>query len=205
MHRLAEFFHRIILVVTPIAERLGGPGLALVALLDSSFISLPEVADALIILLVIQHPARWLYYGVMTTAGSVVGCYALYLLARKGGDAFLRKRLSSGSLDRGLNLFRRYGLLVLIVPSILPPPTPFKLFILLAGVAGVSTPTFLIAMAVGRGFRYIGEAWLAYRYGEQATTFIQQNLAQVSIAAAVVVAVIGIAVVIWRRRRAVVE
>jgi membrane protein YqaA with SNARE-associated domain len=205
MHRLAELFHRTILFITPIAERLGGPGLAMVSFLDSSLLSLPEIADALIILLVIQHPARWLYYGAMTTVGSVAGCYVLYLLARKGGEAFLRKRLSSGAFDRGLNLFRRYGLLMLIVPSILPPPMPFKLFVLLAGVAGVSAPTFIIALTVGRGFRYVGEAWLAYRYGEQATAYIQDNLPKVSIAAAVVVVLIGVAVVIWRRRGALVE
>jgi len=201
MHRLADFLNRVVLWVRPIAESMGGPGLLLVAFLDSSFLSLPEIADALIVLLVIHHPSRWLYYGVMTTLGSVAGCYALFMVGKKGGEAFLKKRMNAGRLDRGLGLFRRFGLLVLIIPSILPPPAPFKIFVLLAGVAKVPTPTFLLAISLGRGFRYLGEAWLAYRYGEQATAFIQDNLPVISLVVAIGVTVLGVAFLVWRYRR----
>jgi membrane protein YqaA with SNARE-associated domain len=200
LSRLADFFHRLILAIQPFAERLGGPGLLLVAFLDSSFVSLPEVGDALIVLLVLEHPSRWLYYGVMTTIGSAGGCFALYSVARKGGEAFLRRRFNARNVERGLAVYRRYGLLALIVPSILPPPTPFKIFVLLAGVANVSPGTFVFAIVAGRGFRYIGEAWLAREYGEQAKDFIQHNLATASLWLAAAVAVLGIAVIVWRRR-----
>ena len=193
LHRLAEFFQHF-------AERYGGPGLAVVAFLDSSFLSLPEVSDLLIVLFVVRDPQNWFYYGLITTAGSVLGCYALYALGRKGGDEFLRKRFHERHIDRALAWFQRYGLLVVIVPSILPPPTPFKVFVLMAGVASVRPVSFVIAVVVGRGFRYIGEAWLAYRYGEDARIFISQNLARVSVGLAVVVLVAGVAVVLWRRR-----
>jgi membrane protein YqaA with SNARE-associated domain len=74
MHHLAALLHRLVQIVQPLAERLGAPGLALVAFFDSSFLSLPEVADALIVIMVIQRPAEWLYIAAMATVGSVAGC-----------------------------------------------------------------------------------------------------------------------------------
>src|SRR5262245_24658133 len=130
MHYLTQFLQRIGLFIQSIAQNLGAPGLALVAFFDSSFLSLPEVADALIVLAAVHQPSLWQSYSAATTAGSVAGCYALYALARKSGDEFLRKRFHAERIDRGLNLFKRYGLLAVIVPSILPPPTPFKIFVL---------------------------------------------------------------------------
>jgi membrane protein YqaA with SNARE-associated domain len=201
MHSLVEFLHHLASLVQQLAERLGGPGLALLAFLDSSFLSFPEVADVLIVVLVVQHPAAWVYYGLLTTAGSVAGCYILYAMARKGGEAFLRQRFHERHVDRGLALFQRYGLLAVIVPSILPPPTPFKIFVLLAGVADVRPRTFIAAVTIGRGVRYGGEALLAYLYGDRAIDFIQNNMGQVSLWLGVTVAAVGVAVVTWRRLR----
>lgn len=193
LHALAEFFQHF-------AERYGGPGLAVVAFLDSSFLSLPEVSDILIVGLVVQDPSNWIYYGLMTTVGSVAGCYALFEIGRRGGHNFIMKRFHERHVDRALEWFKRYGLFVVIVPSILPPPTPFKIFVLLAGVADVRPISFITAVVIGRGFRYIGEAWLAYRYGDEARVFIAQNLPQVSIALALFVGIVGTAVIVWRRR-----
>lgn len=202
MQRLSAFLHRAVGWIQSFAEQLGAPGLALVAFLDSSFLSLPEVADALIVVYIVHNPAEWIIVALSATAGSVAGCYALYAVGRKSGEAFLRRRFHERHIDRGLALFRRFGLLAIVIPSILPPPAPFKIFVLLAGVADVSPVTFLAAVAIGRGFRYGGEAWLAYTYGEQATQDIRDNLPMVSLWAAGVVAVIGIIVIVLRRRAA---
>jgi membrane protein DedA with SNARE-associated domain len=78
---------------------------------------------------------------------------------------------------------------------------PFKIFVLLSGVANLSVGSFLLAVAIGRGFRYGGEAWLAYMYGEQATEYIRENLPVISVWVAVAVAVLGIAVIVYRRRQ----
>ena len=112
--------------ILPVAERLGAPGLAIIAFLDSSFLSLPQVGDALIVALTIQHPERWMLYSAATTLGSTAGCFVLYAIARKGGEAFLRRRFSEAQIERGLGLFRRHGLLAVIVPAMLPPPTPIQ-------------------------------------------------------------------------------
>lgn len=193
--------HRFVAAVAPLAQSLGGLGLALVAFLDSSFLSFPSVTDLGVVWLVTQHPSRWFYYAAAPTVGSVVGCYALYALARKGGEAFLRKRVHERHIERGLGAFRRYGLLALVVPAILPPPMPFKIFVLLAGVAEVNAGTFILAVSIGRGFRFGAEALLAYRYGGRAEDFIRHNLAQVSIWLAAAIVVAGVAIALWRRRR----
>jgi membrane protein YqaA with SNARE-associated domain len=72
------------------AGELGGIGLFIIALLDSSFLSFPQVNDILIIVLSTNYPARMPYYAGMTTAGSLIGCFMLYVVARRGGEAFLR-------------------------------------------------------------------------------------------------------------------
>src|SRR5204862_1963073 len=171
------------------------------AFLDSSFLSLPQVGDTLIVALTIQHPERWMLYGAATTVGSAAGCFVLYTIARKGGEAFLRRRFSEAQIERGLGLFRRHGLLAVIVPAMLPPPTPFKIFVLLAGLAGVRPVAFTFGIAIGRGFRFGGEGWLAYRYGPLATEYIKDNLATASLVVAGLVLLVGIVLIIARRRR----
>ncbi|MDQ3068108.1 MAG: VTT domain-containing protein [Acidobacteriota bacterium] len=166
--------------IEALALGLGAPGLFIIAFLDSSFLALPEVADILIVWMVIEHPGRWLLYGAMATAGSLAGCCVLYEIARRGGEAFLRKRMREHHVTRGMEIFARYGVLALIVPSLMPPPVPFKPFVLMAGVAGMPRPRFIAALALGRGVRYIGEALLAVMYGRQALTYLQEHVPQVS-------------------------
>ena len=201
MDRVTGFFHNLTNTIGPFAAQLGAPGLALVAFFDSSFLSLPEVADALLVLAVVHNPIMWPYYAAATTAGSVAGCYALYAVARKGGEAFLRRRMKGHHIDRALRTFQRFGLLAIIVPSILPPPMPFKVFVLLSGIANIRTSSFLAAVTIGRAFRYGGEAWLAYEYGDEAGTYIRNNLPTISVWTAVIVALGGVAYILWRRRR----
>ncbi|HEY3381482.1 MAG TPA: VTT domain-containing protein [Vicinamibacterales bacterium] len=178
----------------------GGPGLFVVAFLDASFLSLPEINDILVVWMVTQHKDRFPYYATMATLGSVAGCYVLYWLARKGGEAFLRTRFSEGGIKKGLDAFQRYGLLALLVPSILPPPAPFKVFVLLAGLAGVKPAAFLAAILLGRGVRYFGEGLLAVWYGDAAMDYIQTHGDQVALATALVVLAAGLVYVWWRRR-----
>jgi membrane protein YqaA with SNARE-associated domain len=141
------------------------------------------------------------YYALMTTLGSIAGCLALYTLARKGGDAFLRRRFHERHIERGMALFKKYGLLAVLVPSILPPPAPFKIFVLLAGVAGVRPLHFITAIAIGRGFRYFGEGMLAVWYGERAADFLRDNARTVAISVAVACLVLGVSWILWQRRK----
>ena len=180
----------------------GGPGLLLIGFLDSSFLSLPEVNDLLVVFMVTQHKHLLLYYALMATIGSVLGCLALYLVARKGGEAFLRKRFKASHIDKGLRLYQKYGLLVVIVPALLPPPAPFKIFVLLAGVAAVPIWQFIAAVFTARFIRYFGEGLLAVWYGDKAGAFIKEHAGEAGVALAVLALVGGVGWILWQRRRA---
>ena len=184
------------------ALSLGGTGLFVSAYLDSSFVSLPQINDILVVLMATRNPALMPYYVAMATLGSIAGCYTIYLLAEKGGEAFLRKRLHQGAIDRALRLYQRHGLLALMVPALLPPPAPFKLFVLAAGVAGVRPLAFVVAVGAARGARYLALGVLSVYYGQAA-------LDQMRIwGPTVALWVVGIIVVgalgwwVWQRRRA---
>jgi membrane protein YqaA with SNARE-associated domain len=187
------------------AETLGGPGLFLLSFLDSSFLSFPEVTDILIVVLVVKHPERFLWYSIMPTLGSILGSYILFALARRGGEAFLRRRMSPANVERAFATVRRYGVLAVAVPSIMPPPVPFKIFVLAAGAARVRPMEFLLAVSLGRGVRYIGEAVLALWYGQAALDFMQVHGKTVSLWLAVIIAVLSGAWIWWSRRRGLVD
>ena len=194
--------HRFVTWVQGFALSLGGPGIFLIALLDSSFVPFPEVVDLLIIPFVTRHKERMVYYAGLATLGSMAGCFMLYTVGRKGGEAFLRRRFKSHHVDRTLAVFQKYGLLAIAVPALLPPPFPFKPFVLVAGVARVRRVDFLIAIGIGRGIRYFGEGLLAVWYGERAALFLRNNAREVSLALAAGVLIAGLGWIWYRKRRA---
>lgn len=173
--------------VQALALGLGAPGLFLAALLDSSFVSLPEVVDILLVWMTTQHKSRMLLYAASATVGSVLGSLALYWVGRKG-DQFIQRRFSAQKVERTLGAFRRYGLMAVLIPSLLPPPMPFKIFVLLAGAAGITPLRFTIAIALGRGIRYFGEGALAVWYGDAALQFLENNGRTVSLSLALLMA-----------------
>jgi membrane protein YqaA with SNARE-associated domain len=182
------------------ATAIGGPGLFLIAFLDSSFLSFPQANDLLIILMVARQPQWMAYYAGLATLGSLAGCLAIYHLAKKGGEAFLLKRVKPSRVEWGVNLFRRYGVLAILVPSILPPPAPFKLFVLVAGVARMPAWAFASSILVGRGARYFGIGLLTVWYGERATSYLQEHGREVALWAAVIV-LAAVSIYLLARRR----
>ncbi len=178
----------------------GGPGLFFIAFLDSSFLSLPEINDFLVVWLVTQHKELVLYYAGLATAGSLAGCFVLYWIAWKGGEAVLRKWFSDAAIEKAAAKVRRYGLLALLVPAILPPPAPFKVFVLLAGVVRIPPLNFALAIGLGRGFRYLVEGMLAVWYGDMALQYIDQHGKEVALWAGIGVFVMGVLYFLWRRR-----
>ncbi|MDQ2974567.1 MAG: VTT domain-containing protein [Acidobacteriota bacterium] len=154
--RLSEFF-----------IALGPFGLFAVALLDSTFVPLPSSADALMILLTTAHPRLMILYASLATAGSTIGCVILYYISRHAGRRALRK-FSEAKQKRVKELIDRYDVLSVLVASLMPPPFPFKLFVITAGVFRFSVLRFTIAIVAGRMFRFLLEGYLAIRYGAQA-------------------------------------
>jgi len=183
------------------ATSLGGVGLFIIAALDSSFLSFPQVNDILIVVLSTRNPERMPYYAAMTTAGSLAGCFALYGAARRGGEVFLRKRMRAHHVDRAMALYQRFGLLAVVVPSLLPPPMPFKVFVLLAGAAALSPWKFASAIIIGRGIRYFGQGYLAVLYGERALELVKAHGAGVGVGLAALALLTGVGVYVARRRQ----
>ena len=174
---MSEFVARI----RTLALALGGPGLFLVAFLDSSFLPLPGITDVLLIITVTRNPSAMLLYVAMTVVGSVIGCLALWHLGKKGGEALVRKKFTGEKVEQAMATLQRNGVMAVLVPCLLPPPSPFKIFILLAGVVGISATRLATAIAIGRGIRYLALGILAVKYGETAMAYMRDNGTTVSL------------------------
>jgi len=164
-----------------LALTFGAPGLAIVAALDSSFLPLPGVTDFLLIVLVTRHPHVMVWAAAAATLGSVAGCLIMYLIGRKGGEVLVSRRFTGNRIERATAALKRHGVIAVLIPSLLPPPAPFKIFVLLAGVIGIPVTRFALAIALGRGARYLALGALTVRYGARAQTFLAERGVVVSL------------------------
>src|SRR6266404_8471374 len=166
-----------------------GPfGLLAIAFLDSLFIPMPGGVDAVLLLLAASRPSWVLIYVAAATVGSTAGCVGLYKVSQRAGHRALR-RFSEKKQKRVKDLIDRYDVLSVLVASLLPPPFPFKLFVVSAGVFRLNVVRFAIAVAAGRTFRYLLEGYLAARYGEQAKEILAHYYPAIGIGLAVVIIV----------------
>jgi membrane protein YqaA with SNARE-associated domain len=152
----------------------GGPGLFLIAFLDSTVLPLPSASDLLMIEFSIHYPARMPYYAMMTVLGSLAGCLTLYYVARKGGELYFNKHAGPRA-DRIRRWVANNGFLTMTIGSLAPPPTPFKLIVLAAGALEMPVGKFALALLLARSIRFFGEGYLAMRYGNQATAYIEAH------------------------------
>lgn len=167
---MKSFIHPITKFLGRVSEYLvtfGAFGLFAVALLDSTFVPLPSSADALMLLLSTTHPSWMLLYAFMATAGSALGCLILYLISRRAGARALN-RFSERKQARVKYWIERYDAIAVLVATLLPPPFPFKLFVISAGVFRFSLMRFMLAIVAGRAFRFLLEGYFAVKYGVQA-------------------------------------
>ena len=168
---------------------LGPFGLFAVALLDSAFVPLPTGVDALMILLTIAHPRLMVFYALLATAGSAVGCVLLYYVSRRAGSRALNK-FSPAKQARVKELIDRYDVMSVLVASLMPPPFPFKLFVITAGVFRFSLMRFTLAIIAGRAFRFLLEGYFAIRYGAQASQILKQYYPWIGLSLAVVIVLV---------------
>jgi membrane protein YqaA with SNARE-associated domain len=164
----------------------GAFGLFAVALLDSTFVPLPSSADALMLLLSTTNPSWMLLYAFMATSGSALGCWILYLISRRAGARALN-RFSEAKQQRVKNWIEKYDAFAVLVATLLPPPFPFKLFVITAGVFRFSLLRFMLAIIVGRAFRFLLEGYFAVRYGAQAKEILTRYYPFIGIGLAVAI------------------
>ena len=194
--------HKISNGLTAISQYLvtyGAFGLFGIALLDSALIPMAGGPDAVMLLLSAAQPRWWPLYAVAATLGSVAGCIILYYLSARAGRSAL-KRFSEKKQKQVKDLIDRYDVLSVLVASVLPPPFPFKLFVVSAGVFRLNILRFAIAIGIGRAFRYLLEGYLAANYGEHAKDLLARYYPVVGISLAVVLIVVFVAKNLLRKK-----
>lgn len=154
---------------------IAAPAMVLIGALDSSLLSLPEINDYLVVGRCIKYPSAVFYFPLFAALGSVLGCWLLYSIMRRGGQALLRKRFKHESIKRVERAYERYGFFAIAVPAILPPPLPFKIFVATAGTLEYPRWKFLLTVMIARSVRYYVEGTLAVFYGRRVLTFMRDN------------------------------
>lgn len=176
-----------------------GPfGLFAIAFLDSVLVPIPGGVDAMLMLLATARPSWMLIYVLAATLGSTIGCIGLYKISQKAGHRAL-DRFSESKQKRVKDLIDRYDVLSVLVASLLPPPFPFKLFVVSAGVFRLNLLRFTIAIAAGRIFRYLLEGYLAARYGDHAKELLAHYYPSIGIGLAVLLIVFFVGKNLMRR------
>jgi membrane protein YqaA with SNARE-associated domain len=197
--------HKVVLWIQMVlVPMLGAPGMFVVAFLDSSFLSLPEINDILLVTSSHLHPERAWLYAIMTTLGSATGCLVMWELGRRGGEAFLTRRFGTQRVARTRAALQRWGVLTIAIPAVLPPPMPFKIFVVAAGVFGFSGKKLAITLLVARGLRYAFWAAMGAYYGDEALGWLERFDAWFSERWPVVLIVMGgivvaFLLVVWSR------
>jgi membrane protein YqaA with SNARE-associated domain len=167
-----------------------GPfGLLAIAFLDSVLIPMPGGVDAVLLLLAAARPSWMLIYVAAATIGSTAGCIGLYRLSQRAGKKALA-RFSESKQKRVKDLIDRYDVMSVLVASLLPPPFPFKLFVVSSGVFRLNLMRFTLAIAAGRTFRYSLEAYLAAHYGEHAKELLARYYPTIGIILAVLIVIV---------------
>ncbi len=177
----------------------GAFGLFAIALLDAGMIPLPGGPDVVLMTLSHLNNAMTPVYVLAVTLGSTLGCLFPYYIGLKTGEAALR-RFSPEKRARVTALIDQYDLWAMLVGAVLPPPFPFKIFLITAGVFRMKVWRFLIALLIGRSIRYSLEGWMAVTYGDQAMTVFKQHYPKIGLALAGLIVLIVIINTIRSRR-----
>jgi len=178
---------------------LGLPGLFLIALFDSAGVPLPGGVDIVVLLLSWKHPSLFAAVALVAAAGSTIGCWVLYRIGRRGGEAALR-RFDPERRRWVTDKLRRNDILAVFVAMMGPPPFPTKLFVLGAGVVGMKWHRFVLTVFLARAARFLAEAYLAVRLGDRAAETIEQNSGSIALALLLLIAAVLLARHLLERR-----
>ncbi len=181
---------------------LGGVGLLLLGMLDSSFLFLPLGNDLLLVLLTVRNPAHMPYYAVMAALGSLIGCFITESISRKGGEAGLEGRVSPRRLQYVQRQVTKRAGLMLGLAALMPPPFPFTLFVIVAAALKYPRVRLLGIIGVARLARFFIEGFLALHYGKRILALSNAPAVQAIVLGIVVISVGGSvwSIYTWVRR-----
>ena len=178
--------------ILAVLKPLGYWGLGALALLDSS--SIPVPMDLIVAGYAWNDKRRVVLYVLAAAIGSAIGGLLPFFLGRAGGELFLLKRIDRVRYEQLRDRFEKQEFLALLIPSMMPPPTPWKLFVFGAGVFEMKTRDFMLAVFTGRLIRFSVLSYLTIRYGPGIVHVIsdlaRQHLAMLLIALGLVVVVL---------------
>lgn len=186
--------------LTAILVAYGPFGILVLAFIDSAGIPVASGMDALIILVAAKAPSRAVLAASMGVLGSLIGNVALFMAARTGGRWFI-KEPKPGDKRRFREWFKRYGLLTIFIPCMLPIPLPLKVFVISAAAFGTPLRTFIVVVVLGRSIRYFGEAYLGAILGEGSGRFLRAHTWHLVLGAVALFAVLYGAMMLTERRR----
>ncbi len=200
---MKSFFARIMakskLLLLPFAAKFGFWGIGALALLDSSTIPIPM--DFFLAGYVWADKNHFWLYCLLASVGSALGALLPYGLGRAGGELFLLKRVNRERFEKMRTRFERQEFLAMMIPSMLPPPTPWKAFVFAAGVFEMRVAPFMLAVFCGRMVRWLALSLLVLKLGPGAVQVVEHHsLTLVAIVGAV--AVVGFAWWWFRKKRA---
>jgi membrane protein YqaA with SNARE-associated domain len=161
------------LFLLPALAKLGFWGVGVVALLDSS--SIPVPMDAILALYVWNDKGHFWLYCLMGAVGSAIGGLVPYGLGRAGGELFLLKHVNRQRYDRMRTRFENQEFLAMMIPSMLPPPTPWKAFVFAAGVFEMRVAPFMLAVFCGRMVRWLLLSLLVLKLGPNAVGVVEHH------------------------------
>ncbi len=180
----------------------GAFGLFSLAIFDSLPMPTFGGPDILIAVLAVRHHSPWYEYAVAATAGSLIGAFITFRLARRAGVAYLNKHFGSGNVPRLLSFVRRWGIGALAISAAVPIPTPTSFLFAAAGASEYPVKKFLIVVALSRALRYSLIAILAEHYGRHFVRAVQhpgQYWGRLLLIAAVLACVIATGIVMNKR------
>lgn len=185
-------------MILPALMKWGILGVGAIAVLDSS--SIPVPMDAILALYVWNDKPHFWVYCLMAAAGSAVGGLLPYGLGRAGGELFLQKRVNPAKFEQIRDRFERQEFLAVMIPSMMPPPAPWKMFIFASGVFKMRLRDFLVAVFVGRMLRWLALSLLVLKLGPSAVDIVARH-AVPTVLVVSALAVIGFAWWWMRRKR----
>lgn len=194
MKRLVELSTKYRVLLLGFLKPLGFWGVGAVAVLDSS--SIPVPMDLIVAGYAWSDPHRFYLYVLMAGIGSAIGGLVPYWLGRAGGEIFLMKRIDRTRYEKMRDRFERQEFLALMIPSMMPPPTPWKVFVFAAGVFEMKVASFMLAVLAGRIVRFTVVSLLTIRYGPQIvhdlTILMQQHMLAMLVALGVILIVLAV-------------
>jgi len=194
-HILARYTAWIWSLLAP----LGIWGVFLIAFADSALLGMP--VDAVVAAYVYQNRSHFLLYVVLASLGSAIGSIPLYLIGYLGGEKVLRKRIPEERFQKIHQSFDQHEFWALMFPGMLPPPTPFKIFVLGAAVFEMRFSHFLAAIFAGRFVRFFVLSLLTLWFGPQIVQLVGGLFKRHFYWVLAILAAVGVAVWFVRRRK----